>query len=300
MSEYMRGGIAAFEWVKISTVIPYVVFCCRVTQNRHPMGVASMMVHNRRSYGAVYRAEQWADGMEAAVKNRLCRYLLQPQPLMRRVCTEEAGATSSFGVSGRGLARHLRQLRRHFLTSGNTSYCRCNHRSFCVPRSRFCVGQVKATGNLRVSSTAPYFVDDRLHCPEEDMQDCKPLHLCVSLVPDELLTPAVELQKNKTEFPTNIGRLRNPPAQSTHRVGIEPDMNTTDEEKAASREVVAHGDGGSVVHGPASEAREATPAEQPPDRPASSDNAQPTPWVLDICLVRVSSSMVWRVAQSQT
>ena len=49
--------------------------------------------------------------------------------------------------------------------------------------TRFCVGQVKATGELRVSSTAPYFVDDRLHCSEAGMRDSKPLDLCVSLAP---------------------------------------------------------------------------------------------------------------------
>lgn len=124
------------------------------------------------------------------------------------------------------------------------------------------------------------------------MLDCKPIHLCVSLVPEEVLTPAVEPQKNRTEFPTNVGPLRSPPEQSTPLVGVEPDMHTTDGKEAASREVVEHGDGQSVEHGPVSEAREASRAGQPPDRPASSDDVQPTPWVLDICLVRVSSWLV--------
>lgn len=47
---------------------------------------------------------------------------------------------------------------------------------------RFCVGQVKDTGELRVNSTAPYFVDDRLYCPQADMQNCKTLDLFVSTV----------------------------------------------------------------------------------------------------------------------
>ncbi|CAB1112806.1 unnamed protein product [Ectocarpus sp. CCAP 1310/34] len=63
-------------------------------------------------------------------------------------------------------------------------------RQFTDGDHRFCVGQVKTTGKLRVSSTAPYFVDDRLYCREEDMKECKPLHLCVSLVPDNLRSPA--------------------------------------------------------------------------------------------------------------
>lgn len=54
----------------------------------------------------------------------------------------------------------------------------------------FSVGQVKASGRLRVSSTAPYFVDDQLYCPEMDMENCRPLDLRVSLAPVERCDPA--------------------------------------------------------------------------------------------------------------
>lgn len=175
------------------------------------------------------------------------------------------------------------------------SCCQSDHRSFCLPRSRFCVGKVKATGKLRVSSTAPYFVDDRLHCPEEDMLECRPLHLCVSLVPDEVLSSTIEPHGNKIELPANIEPLRSPPPLSMPLVGVEPDLHAADEEEEASRAVVTHRNGskneesedsGNVVHVPALAARDATPAEQSFERSASSNNVQPTPWVLDICLVR--------------
>lgn len=118
------------------------------------------------------------------------------------------------------------------------------------------------------------------------MQECKPLHLCVSLVPDAVLSP-MEPQ-NRTELPAKFGPSRSP--QSPPRVGVETDTIDEAESRVETRENTGskteESDGGSVVHGPAS-AQEATPAGQPAERSAS-DDVQPTPWVLDICLVRVS------------
>lgn len=151
-----------------------------------------------------------------------------------------------------------------------------------------------------MSSTAPYFVDDRLYCPEEDMQECKPVHLCVSLVPEEVLTPTNDQsQKNRIELQANVGASLRTTPQSTPLVGVKTDVHATDKEGAASRAVVTHGnsgnknnpeDGESVVHGPASATQEAMPTRQIPEGSASiADDEQATPWVLDICLVRVSS-----------
>ncbi|CAM9163847.1 unnamed protein product [Scytosiphon promiscuus] len=113
---------------------------------------------------------------------------------------------------------------------------------------RFCVGQVKATGKLRVSSTAPYFVDDRLFCPEEDMKECKPLNLCVSLLPEDVLQPTTAARA--------VGKSR-------IAAGAAKGMGSGNAEDAPSS---AH-----EILKPQSE----TP---------NTVDTRPTPWVLDICL----------------
>jgi len=130
--------------------------------------------------------------------------------------------------------------------------------------SSFCVGQVKATGKLRVSSTAPYFVDDRLYCPERDMQECKTLDLCVSLVPEQaalssMEPPAAVEASGQSELLS--GSPPRPPA----------DMKPCD---------------GSAVDGPTSTPA-TTPATKQPSVSAN-DDVRSTPWALDICLVRAS------------
>lgn len=154
------------------------------------------------------------------------------------------------------------------------------------PRSRFYVGQVKTTGSLRVSSTAPYFVDDRLYCPEEDMRESKPLHLCVSLVPAEGAPPSIGQQAG-TGLSANSEISASP--QSTAPANVEADAH----EEGAKSSVGTHETGGvteggrKAAKGPAS-TREGTPASQQADTPPG-DDVQSTPWVLDICLVRISS-----------
>lgn len=148
----------------------------------------------------------------------------------------------------------------------------------------FCVGQVEATGHLRVSSTAPYFVDDRLHCPEKDMKNCKPLHLHVSLVP---------------------------PDEDSPRRGDQPSTGTTEVERAPSLEDAAgftepalcsaaqHVDAPrTTCNAGVSIAVEGT-AEgdveriQEEERPTMSDGRLASPWVLDICLVSLRFLARW-------
>lgn len=136
-----------------------------------------------------------------------------------------------------------------------------------------------------MSSTAPYFVDDRLYCAEEDMQNNKPLHLCVSLVPKEpksSMGPQAE-----TGLSADSGDQGSP--RRTPRARAKSDAS-----EEAQSPVVTHDkggtsmtkDGGGAVQGPAS-TLERTPAAQQPDVPTG-DDVQSTPWALDICLVRVA------------
>lgn len=154
------------------------------------------------------------------------------------------------------------------------------------PRSSFHIGQVKATGRLRVSSTAPYFVDDRLYCPEEDMRESKPLHLCVSLVPQE--APPSTRPQGRTGLSATSGVSGIPPRARLERVkadtsdGGESRLGTPNDNECCG---VAE-DGGGVVQGPASK-RARAQAAQRPDAPTG-DDVQSTPWVLDICLVRIA------------
>lgn len=162
--------------------------------------------------------------------------------------------------------------------------------SHCSWRSSFYVGQVQATGRLRVSSTAPYFVDDRLYCREEDMQESKPLHLCVSLVPEEALS-TVGPQAG-AGLSANLG-VSGGPRRTPRGARVKLDAS---EEEAVSREgthencdVTEAGgsaNGGSAVQDSAS-TREGAPAAQQADA-ATGDGVQSTPWVLDICLVRIA------------
>lgn len=140
---------------------------------------------------------------------------------------------------------------------------------------------MQATGRVRVSSTAPYFVDDRLYCPKEDMQESKPLHLCVSLVPEESLSSTGP--QAWTGVSANSGVAGSPQRAPRARV--------KDASEEVESRVGAHEndggmteDGGGAVQGPAS-TRERTSATQQSDAPTG-DNVQSTPWVLDICLVR--------------
>ncbi|CAM9799038.1 unnamed protein product [Ectocarpus sp. 4 AP-2014] len=151
-------------------------------------------------------------------------------------------------------------------------------RQFTDGDHRFCVGQVKATGKLRVSSTAPYFVDDRLYCREEDMQECKPLHLCVSLVPHNLQSPA--------ECVTGT-ELRVDSLRPKSRVGAQADAS--DEAKSPT---VAHGnddetektEGGRVAKETARSTRFTIPTAPQQSEKSQGGCSRPTPWVLDICL----------------
>ncbi|CAM9512501.1 unnamed protein product [Hapterophycus canaliculatus] len=124
-------------------------------------------------------------------------------------------------------------------------------KQFTDGNHRFSVGQVKATGKLRVSSTAPYFVDDRLFCPEEGMKECKPLNLFVSLLPEDLPSPT------ETQAAARIsGKSRLfPSAAKDMRSGSAEHVLTSTDDIVTPRSEVFNG-----------------------------DDTQPTPWVLDICL----------------
>lgn len=142
-------------------------------------------------------------------------------------------------------------------------------------RNSFCVGQVKATGQLRVSSTAPYFVDDRLHCPEVGMKDSKPLHLCVSLAPEV----ASQTPTNQAEAELAVKSAQS----ASPKIPTHPGTATTN--GAGARVVLgshpAEGEG--VPEHPArAQTGETLPATQPQ---GAADGSPPTPWVLDICLV---------------
>lgn len=142
-----------------------------------------------------------------------------------------------------------------------------------------------------MSSTAPYFVDDRLYCPEDDMQESKPLHLCVSLVPEG--APSSIGPQPGTDISTNSGVSGSP--QRMPRARVKTD---TSEEAAASREGEHENggnseDGGSGIQDPASTLKR-TPAAQQADAPTG-DDVRSTPWVLDICLVRVAGRRCLRI-----
>lgn len=160
------------------------------------------------------------------------------------------------------------------------SLCPAAH-SYCY--NSFCVGQVKATEQLRVSSTAPYFVDDRLHCPEAGMRDSKPLHLCVSLAPKVAsLTPTEQPQVE---------------------LAVESAQSASPKKLTRSRTTMTHGAGTRVVIGDHPVGGERGP-EHPAGAPAdetvptiqpqkAASGSPPTPWVLDICLVSLKEHLFW-------
>lgn len=172
------------------------------------------------------------------------------------------------------------------------------------PRS-FCVGEVDTTGRLRVSSTAPYFVDDRLHCPEANMKGSKPLHLRVSLAAETGTNgaPATAGSRTSEEAATTLLPQRveagsvvvnSAPSERLQIATSRAGGTAAQEKRGASATmngegIMAEGE----VTGGAKEPTNGTPtATQPHDVAEISNEA--TPWVLDICLVSLSSFVLCR------
>lgn len=144
----------------------------------------------------------------------------------------------------------------------------------------FCVGQVEATGHLRVSSTAPYFVDDRLHCPEKDMKNCKPLHLHVSLVPPD------------EDDPRRGDQLSPGAAEVERALSLEEATGFTEpavclaEQHVDAPRTACNAGVSIAVEGDVERIQE-------DDRAAMSDGRLASPWVLDICLVSLQFLASW-------
>lgn len=115
------------------------------------------------------------------------------------------------------------------------------------------------------------------------MRESKPLQLRVSLVPDE--APSSIGSMGGTGLSTNSGVSDS--LQRTPRAKVKANASETGEPRVGTRENGGMTkDGANAVQDPDS-ARERTPAAQQPDVPTG-DDAQSTPWLLDICLVRIA------------
>lgn len=161
--------------------------------------------------------------------------------------------------------------------------------SLIPPCDSFNVGQVKATGMLRVSSTEPYFVDDRLYSPETLMQDCKPVELhvsCGSISGSRKTRSGDGLCAAKAETGECIGAVRHiskeglPALNDSKAVSPSPSPSPSDDTQSGGP--IGEPDATSDVEGKDSVLYG---GELTPPVVASKDE-QPIPWVLDICLVR--------------
>lgn len=140
---------------------------------------------------------------------------------------------------------------------------------------------------MRVTSTAPYFVDDRLYCPKSLMDDCKLLKLNVSL---GLEWEVDDDRHDDTGVPRGEGgEFKQVQADGAHRGSRR--QTTTGASKGGPPTASSTRRNGEFT----CDALDASQVGEDPEARASTSvssatkDQERTPWVLDICLVRHSS-----------